>query len=213
MMKKMITIAAVLSALTGCSGMKTVGLEDQVIARSDNMKTRPEWVKESQPMFVKDGYIYMMGQAAIKGADINLAQAYRESDANARQEISNMIEIKLKGIFQSVQEGYAMNQTQTLNIVTETTSTTMSNSIVNTRYWEKVLQPTNSYTNSPQGYGMVYTKDQIVYRVYSQVRVPVSIVEDSLNAQLKKSNISADAKAKAQQMWDKAVADMEQKSE
>lgn len=210
-MKKASLILGLMLTLAGCSSMRTIGLEDQVIARSDNLEARPEWVKESEPMYVKDGYIYMLGQSAIHGSDINIAQAYRDADANARQEIANMIEIKLKGIFQSVQEGYAVNQNQSINIVTETTHVTMSNSIVSSRYWEKVLQPTNSYVKSSAGYGMTYAREQIVYRAYSQVRVPISIVEDSLNSQLQKANISQDAKAKAQQMWDKAVADMEHK--
>lgn len=46
--------------------------KDKVVARIDNLKSRPKWIKESTPFYVKDGEMYMIGRTKLPARDVKL---------------------------------------------------------------------------------------------------------------------------------------------
>lgn len=184
-------------ALMGCSTSKIVeSQKEEVVSRIDNMFSRPDWLKESEPFLVRDGQVTSLGQATVPG-DNRVEAAYRIAENNAKGAISGAIESRLDFVFQNAEEGSSLDATQARFIGAEASAILTSEMRLDKRYWEKV--------SSVGANGERYTK----YQVFVLVKMPETdfkkaIIEAARKRQ-GKNGLSADFAKKVDAHWEKFV--------
>lgn len=186
--------------LLGCSSaFKLPSSEndpDRVIARIDDLSSRPSWLKESEPFKIKDGMVISLGQSTIAGGD-RVEAAYRIAENNAKGAISSAIEARLEAIFQNAEEGTSMDATQARYIGAEASKVTSSSLRLGNRYWEKVA------TTQDDGQRVIR------YKVFATVTMPESefkqAILDAARKRQGKGGLSADFAKKVSDHWDQFV--------
>jgi hypothetical protein len=201
-MKKII-IFTLLSFITACSSeqkseLKTSETEpDKVIARIDDLKERPSWVKESEPFRIEGAHIISLGQTIIPG-DNRVEAAYRIAENNGKAAIASAIESRLDTVFQNAEEGTDMS-TQARYIGAEATKLTTNSLRLDKRYWEKIA------TTDDSG------QRKTIYKVFATVKMPESdfkkAVLDAIRKQQGKGGLSEDFSKKVNDHWDKFVSE------
>lgn len=200
------TLLAILSMLViaGCSSSPTkisdmqgnIG-EERVLSRIDDLSTRPNWLKESEPFRIESGKVYSMGMTSIP-ADNRVEAGFRIAENNGKAAIANAIEQRLDFVFQNAEEGTAMNDTQARFIGAEASKLTTSSLRPSKRYWEKVA--------TTQENGQV----TVQYRVFALVEMPENdfktAVFDSIRRSQGKAGISAEFAEKVDKHWDQFVS-------
>lgn len=134
---------------------------DVVVSRIDNLSSRPDWLKESEPFRFESGKVLSLGSTSIPG-DQRVEAAMRVAENNAKLGIASAIEQKLEFIFQNAEEGAVMGADQARFIGAEASSLVTSSIRTDKRYWEKVA--------STQDSGERVTR----FKVYSMVSMPES---------------------------------------
>lgn len=174
--------------------------EERIISRIDEMKSRPDWLKESEPFRVEGGKVLSLGQTTIPASD-NLAAAYRIAESNSKAGISHSISQRLDYVFQDAQEGTALDSTQSRYIGATASQLTTTALKTSKRYWEKVAVV--------QEGGQV----TIQYRVFvlSEMDEPQfkTAVLDAIRKAQGKQGVSADFAKRVAQHWDKFVGNAE----
>lgn len=187
---------AFLTALTvlGLSACSSLG--DKVIARSDDLSSRPEWVKESETFVTEDGKVYLLGMATLK-ANARPEAGYRIAESNAKRDIAATIENQFNAVFQNAEYGTDLDSTQTKYIAGEATKLTASGIRPTARYWEKVV------TLDDNG------KEMVVYRVYARVSIDEQVLNDAIKAAIDrasgKGKLPEDFKKQVDAHWDQLV--------
>ncbi len=133
-MKKIAILTSVL-ALAACGA----GMSDKVISRSDDLSSRPSWVKDDNPVFVKDGDMFITSMATVRSDKANINQGYRIAENQAKTDLSNAIKTDIKTNFVDAQEGVEGDQFRTEFLSIEKSEISFSGLMPSNRYWEKVL--------------------------------------------------------------------------
>lgn len=191
--------------ITGCSSVpqhpSPENQKDAVIGRIDDLSSRPDWVRESEPFQIKDGIVTSLGSTTIPG-DNRVEAAYRIAQNNAKAAIAGAIEQRLEFVFQNAEEGTSLDTTQARYIGSEA-SDLVSNSIrVGKVYWEKVGTTIDS--------GERVTR----YRVFSTVSMPEEDFRHAIHAAIAKAEgkggLSQDFAQKVDHEWDKLTGNIPQ---
>lgn len=184
----------------GCSSLPEkhgmVQPEEKVLSRVDDLSSRPDWVKESQPFNVKDGVVSNLGVTTVPG-DSRVEAAYRISANNAKAGIATSIEQRLSFVFQNAEEGTGFDSSQARFIGAEASELTSSSLNVSKQYWEKV------FAVDERGAGKTF------YRVYSMVTMPEQEFKRAIGEAIRKQSgqgkLSKDFSKKVNEHWDKFV--------
>ena len=83
----------------------------KIVARIDDLSSRPSWLKESEPFVIEKGTVTSLGQTTIPG-DNRVEAGYRVAENNAKAAIAGAIEQRLEFIFQNAEEGSGIDATQ-----------------------------------------------------------------------------------------------------
>lgn len=197
-MKRIFRSFLALSVLA-CAACSSVSMKDQVIARSDDLSSRPEWVKDSETFTVSKGTVYMLGSTTIS-ATSSPDRAYRIAENNAKQGLSSAIEQKLDFVFQNAEEGTEIGSDQTRFIGMEASKLVTSAIRPSNRYWEKVVTVTGANADDKA----------VVYRVYARVAMPEKEFKKAIEraiAKAQKKGLSADFAKKVDAQWDRFTAE------
>ena len=197
-MKRIFRSFLALSVLA-CAACSAVSMKDQVIARSDDLSSRPEWVKDSETFTVSKGTVYMLGSTTIP-ATSSPDRAYRIAENNAKQGLSSAIEQKLDFVFQNAEEGTEIGSDQTRFIGMEASKLVTSAIRPSNRYWEKVVTVTGANADDKA----------VVYRVYARVAMPEKEFKKAIEraiAKAQKKGLSADFAKKVDAQWDRFTAE------
>lgn len=191
-----LSILFFLIILVSCSSKKATYQtpSEEVISRIDELSSRPNWLKESEPFKIDDGQVITLGSTEIPG-DHRVEAAYRIAENNAKSYISSAIEQRLDFIFQNAEEGTALDSTQTRFIGAEASKITSSSLRINNRYWEKVMKSDES------------GRPGITYKVFATVQMPEEdfkkAILDAIRRSQGKAGISKEFAAKVDAHWDK----------
>jgi len=190
-MKKLFFATSISLMLAACGG----GLSDKVIQRSDDLSSRPSWVKESTPLTKKGSDLYFLGQARIPAEKANVTMGYRIAENNAKNSIAGAINQNLTYMFQNAEEGTSYDTNQVQFVSTESAKALMSKATVSDRYWEKVLSTVNAEEDK-----------EMFYSIYTRVKISEADLKKAIDNTLNKNKgISEDLKKKATQQWDMMV--------
>ena len=169
---------------------------DRVISRIDDLSSRPDWVKESEPFRVEKGAVISTGMTTIPASD-RVEAAYRIAQNNAKAAIAGAIEQKLEFILQNAEEGTSVNSTQVRYIGAEASSLITNSIRVGKNYWEKVASTQDSGERLTQ------------YKVFSTVTMPEDDFKRAIFEAIKKAQgkggVSKDFAKKVDAHWDKFV--------
>lgn len=169
---------------------------DRVISRIDELSSRPDWLKESEPFRIEKGAVISTGMTTLPASD-RVEAGYRIAQNNAKAAIAGAIEQKLEFVLQNAEEGTSVNSTQVRYIGAEA-SNLITNSIrVGKNYWEKVASTLDSGERQTQ------------YKIFSTVTMPEDDFKKAIFEAIKKAQgkggISKDFAKKVDQQWDKFV--------
>lgn len=185
--------------LTGCSTAiknptKSEIEPDKVISRIDDMSSRPEWLKESEPFRIEKGFVISTGMTTIPGSD-RVEAAYRIAQNNAKSAIAGAIEQKLEFILQNAEEGTSVNSNQVRYIGAEASNLITSSIRPSKNYWEKVASTQDSGERITQ------------FKVFSTVTMPEDEFKKAVFESIKKAQgkggLSKDFAQKVNEHWDK----------
>lgn len=172
---------------------------DVVISRIDDLSSRPDWLKESEPFRFESGKVFSLGTTTIP-ADQRVEAAMRVAENNAKAGLANAIEQKLEFIFQNAEEGAVMGADQARYIGAEASSLITSSIRTDKRYWEKIATSLDS--------GERVTR----FKVYSMVSMPEDAFKKAvLNATRKaegKVGLSKGFSEKVDKHWDQFTTNL-----
>lgn len=194
-MKKFLVFCFIALSLVSCGSNKIK--KDKVVARIDNLKSRPKWIKESTPFYVKDGEMYMIGQTKLPARDANISMGYRIAENNAKMAFSAMIEQRLSYIFQNAEEGLNINASQAKYVAGETSKVTVNSLMLSDRYWEQVVS-----TVDAEGARQMY------YVIFARVKISEDEFKKTVNNALEKNKnkkLSEKFKQQVDSHWDDLV--------
>lgn len=198
---KTILIAVITTCiLTSCSSTPTQqtaeSQPDRVIARINELGSRPGWLDESKSFQIRNGQVISLGQTTIPG-DNKVEAAYRIAENNAKGAIAGAIESRLDFIFQNAEEGTGFDSTQARYIGAEASKITSSSLRIQDRYWEKVATTQDSGQRVTQ------------YRVFASVVMPEAefkqAVINAVRARQGKGGLSSDFSQKVNEHWNDFV--------
>ena len=192
-MKKTARIFYVLATVLSLSACSSV-MKDQVLARSDDLSSRPNWVSEEKTFTIEKGNVYMMGTHEMP-ADRRLTTGYRIAENNAKAGLSAAIEQRLNFIFQNAEEGDEMGADQARFIGGETSKLVASSIRPANRYWEKVAVVVDADGTR-----------NVVYRIFARISMPEADFKKAIQEAIKrnsgKKGISEEFKKKVEDHWD-----------
>lgn len=193
-MKKAVRIFYVFAAVVGLSACASTP-KDTVLARSDDLSSRPDWVSEEETFKIEKGTVYMLGTHEMPVAGKRVSTGYRIAENNAKAGLSGAIEQRLNFIFQNAEEGDSMGADQTRFIGGETSKLVASSIRPANRYWEKV-----SVVVDADG-----TRD-VIYRIFVRVSMPEAdfkkAIQEAIKRNAGKKGISEDFAKKVDAHWD-----------
>ncbi|MBO4643685.1 MAG: hypothetical protein J5716_03635 [Alphaproteobacteria bacterium] len=193
-MKKTARIFYALFAIIALSGCASA-MKDEVLARSDSLSSRPNWVSEEKTFTIEKGTVYMMGIHEMPVVGKRITTGYRVAENNAKAGLSGAIEQKLNFIFQNAEEGDEMGADQTRFIGGETSKLVASSIRPANRYWEKVSRVVDADGNR-----------DVIYRIFVRVSMPEADFKKAIQEAIKrnsgKKGISEDFAKKVEAHWD-----------
>jgi hypothetical protein len=193
--------------LVGCSSSvknptKSELEPDRVVSRIDDLSSRPDWLKESEPFRIEKGAVVSTGMTTIPTTD-RVEAAYRIAQNNAKAAIAGAIEQKLEFIFQNAEEGTSINSTQARYIGAEASSLVTNSIRIGKNYWEKVASTQDSGERLTQ------------YKVFSMVTMTEDEFKRAIFEAIKKAQgkggLSKDFAKKVDSHWDKFVENTQTK--
>ena len=193
-MKKTARIFYVLAAIVALSACSSLP-KDEILARSDNLSSRPKWASEEKTFTIEKGNVYMMGMHEMPVAGKRITTGYRVAENNAKAGLSGAIEQRLNFIFQNAEEGDEVGADQTRFIGGETSKLVASSIRPANRYWEKVARVIDADGNR-----------DMIYRIYVRISMPEAdfkkAIEDAIKRNAGKKGISEDFAKKVEAHWD-----------
>lgn len=192
-MKKATRIFSVFAAvltLAACSSLP----KDEILARSDNLTSRPKWANEEKTFTIENKIVYVLGTHEMPVAGKRLETGKRSAALNAKKGIANAIEQKLNVIFQNAEEGDEMGAEQARFIGAEASKLVASSIRPAGVYWEKVSRVIDADGNR-----------DLIYRIFSRVQMPEADfkkqIEEAIKRNAGKQGISADFAKKVEENW------------
>ena len=146
-MKQILAVASLVLAVAGCSSAPKTELEkaiannvgeERVVARIDNLSSRPKWIQEATPFVVENSSVKALGQTVLPADQANVSAAYRISANNGKSLIAHSISQKLAFTFQNGEFGTQMGSSQAQFIGEESSRMTTSSIHLTKQYWERV---------------------------------------------------------------------------
>ena len=134
-MNRIIPVIGLAAALVGC----TTSMRDEVIARSDELSSRPEWARDDNPITIKGDDLFVTSMATVRSERANISQGYRIAENQAKTDLSNAIKTEIKTNFVDAQEGVVGDQFRAEFLSIEKSEIAFSGLMPLNRYWEKVL--------------------------------------------------------------------------
>ena len=116
---------------------------DKVVARSDGLEKRPDWVSETVNVKENGENFLIIGVAEVP-ADSRVQAAYKMSDASSRGNLANKVETQVTKIVESSESGLSMEDQSLKSLIREVSQTSFKNLDVKDRYWEKVVKTLSS---------------------------------------------------------------------
>ena len=172
---------------------------DVVVSRIDNLSSRPDWLKESEPFRFESGKVLSIGSTSIPG-DQRVEAAMRVAENNAKLGIASAIEQKLEFIFQNAEEGAVMGADQARYIGAEASSLVTSSIRTDKRYWEKVATTQDS--------GERVTR----FKVFSMVSMPDNDFKKAIITATKKAEgkvgLSKGFSERVDKHWDQFTSNL-----
>lgn len=172
---------------------------DVVVSRIDDLSSRPEWLKESEPLRIEKSMVYSLGSTSIPG-DQRVEAAMRVAENNAKSGIATAIEQKLEFIFQNAEEGAEMGADQARYIGAEASSLITSSIRPDKRYWEKIATTQDS--------GDRVTR----YKVFALVSMPEADFKKAILAATRKAEgkkgLSKNFSEKVDKHWDQFTSQL-----
>lgn len=176
--------------LAACSSLP----KDEILARSDNLTSRPKWANEEKTFTIENKTVYVLGTHEMPVAGKRLETGKRSAALNAKKGIANAIEQKLNVIFQNAEEGDEMGAEQARFIGAEASKLVASSIRPAGVYWEKVSRVIDADGNR-----------DLIYRIYSRVQMPEADfkkqIEEAIKRNAGKQGISADFAKKVDENW------------
>lgn len=173
---------------------------DRVIARSDDLDSRPAWLDETSPFRVEGQRVISLGETEIP-VDHRLDAAYRIAENNATAAVAGAIERRVAFIFQNAEEGTALDANRVRFIGGEASRLVASSIQPGRRYWEKV-----AYSGS-------YGRRLVKYRVFASVEMPEAdfrrAIVEALRRNAGRAGLSAEFAEKVNEHWNR-LADSQQ---
>ena len=192
-MKKATRILSVFAAvltLAACSSLP----KDEILARSDNLTSRPKWANEEKTFTIENKIVYVLGTHEMPVAGKRLETGKRSAALNAKKGIANAIEQKLNIIFQNAEEGDEMGAEQARFIGAEASKLVASSIRPAGVYWEKVSRVIDADGNR-----------DLIYRIFARVQMPEADfkkqIEEAIKRNAGKQGISADFAKKVEENW------------
>lgn len=171
---------------------------DRVIARSDGLEARPDWLQETRPFQIEEGTVISLGETQIP-IDHRLDAAYRIAENNATAALAGAIEKRVEFIFQNAEEGTGVDATRVRFIGGEASRLVASALQPGRHYWEKVVSVTS------------YGRPLVKYRVFATMEMPEGefkrAVLDAMRKNAGKAALSAEFLEKVSRHWDRLTAD------
>lgn len=176
-----------LIVLAGCASAPRHG--EQVIARANDLSSRPSWLDETSAMTVQDKNVVFFGQAKIPGSG-QLESGYRIAEANAKSHICQNIANKMESQFQHADEGVSGDATQTKFLFNEACSKiTVYGAQAGRRYWEKVEVVDNGDSHAD-------------YRVFATVQIDKNQLDNLIQSAMNGTKgLSEEFKKQALDKW------------
>lgn len=203
---KYLILAPVL-LIVGCSSSvknptKSELEPDRVVSRIDDLSSRPDWLKESEPFRIEKGAVISTGMATMPATD-RVEAAYRIAQNNAKAAIAAAIQQKLEFIFQNAEEGTSVSTTQARYIGAEASSLVTNSIRTGKNYWEKVASTQDSGERTTQ------------YKVFSTVTMSEDEFKRAIFEAIRKAQgkggVSKDFAKKVDAHWDKFVENLPNK--
>jgi hypothetical protein len=190
-MKKSTIIMSALLALAACGG----GMRDQVIARSDELSSRPSWVRDDDPIMVKGGDMYVSGLTTIRSDRANVAQGYRMAENSAKTVLANAVKTDIQANLVNAEEGVEGDQFRTEFVGLEKSELSISGLQPANRYWEKVLVADSDGTKATE------------YRIYVRMKIKETDFKKQMDAFLnKQKGLSANFAKRVDKQVDNFIA-------
>ena len=183
--------AAVLT-LAACSSLP----KDEILARSDDLTSRPKWANEEKTFTIENKTVYVLGTHEMPVTGKRLETGKRSATLNAKKGIADAIEQKLSFMFQNAEEGDEMGADQARFIGGESSKLVASSIRPAGMYWEKVARVVDVDGN----------KRDTIYRIFARVQMPEDdfkkAIEEAIKRNAGKQGISADFAKKVEEHWD-----------
>lgn len=202
-MKKVI-FAAGFSFLAACSSTPkqeiatSESTPDVVVARIDNLKARPDWVKESQPFNIKDGLVTSLGSTTAPADNTRVEALIRIAQNNGKAAIAAAVEQRLEFILQNSEEGSNFDSNQIRYIGAEASKIVTSSIRNGPAYWERVATSTDS------------GERKTIFKVFAAVTMPEPELKrailDAARKREGKSGLSESFAKRVDDQWDKFAA-------
>ena len=184
-------VFAAILALSACSSLP----KDQVLARSDDLSSRPKWASEEKTFTIEKGTVYVLGMHEMPVAGKRLQTGIRVAENNAKGRLSGAIEQRLNFIFQNAEEGDEMGADQARFIGGETSKLVASSIRPDKNYWEKVYRVIDADGNR-----------DLIYRIFARIQMPEAdfkkAIEEAIKRNAGKKGISEEFTKKVEAHWD-----------
>lgn len=195
--RNLFTLAVVLMLVSCVSApSRPEDQPDTVISRIDDLSSRPDWLRESEPFRIESGNVIALGSTAIPGEN-RVDAGFRIAENNGKALVATAIEQRLEFIFQNAEEGTSIDATQARYIGAESSKVVSSSLRVDKRFWEKVATTLDD--------GRRVTR----YRVFATVSMPEQdfkrAVLDAIRRSNGKGGLSSDFAEKVDSHWDQFI--------
>jgi hypothetical protein len=191
------TIAALsLFVFSACSSTGVVNYERDKVLATANDEDQPDWANENVPFQVKDGKVFSVGVAYIRGDEVPSAGG-RIAANNARVNIAKAVENRMEFVFQQGAENASFDGQVAKFIGSEVSSLTANNLREEGHWWTRYA------TSEENG------ERRIKYRLYSLVTMSEAdfkaAVYKAVNKATAQNKVSPEFRAQLARQWDRFV--------
>ncbi len=192
---KKIALVIVTAILAGCSGSGVKNYSKDSVLSTANDTSQPDWADETKPFEIKDGKVYSVGVAWIRGDEIPSAGA-RVAANNARANIAKAVENRLEFAFQQGAENFSIDSQTAKFIGSEVSNITSSSFREEAMWWARVAQSQEDGSRT------------IRYKIFSLVIMPEADFKVAVQRALSgngERRISSEFKTQLSKQWDRFV--------
>lgn len=188
--------AICLIALSACSSTGVVNYERDQVLSTANDEDQPDWANENVPFQIKDGKVFSVGVAYIRGDEVPSAGG-RIAANNARANIAKAVENRMEFIFQQGAENASFDSQVAKFIGSEVSNLSANNLREEGHWWTRYA------TSEENG------ERRIKYRLYSLVTMSEAdfkaAVFKAMNKATAQNKVSPEFRAQLARQWDRFV--------